>query len=348
MRRSKQKANLKPELLDEFSAANISAHAPLPAASGPGRPEILGSARDTSSSFSGTAATGVPTSGTVPSFPFDPLAAVPDEDGDVDDDGDFAAQLQAGMADLLSEMESSPAMQQQFETMMRELGGAATVAGGGNTAPSVPGVTQTHAFAAAAAAADASSTASGGGPPLSFQETIQRTMERMQNSDSTAQSAAASASQADQDFMATLLREMENGGGGGGMGGEGADEDFSKMLLGMMEQLTNKEILYEPMKELDTKFPDWLRRNRDAVGKDDLARYEEQQRLVGDIVKKFEEPGYSDGNVESRQYIVDKMQKVSSDGRDAQRADLCRCKRPAHPQQIWLVTWRLRRMRWEI
>jgi len=33
------------------------------------------------------------------------------------------------------------------------------------------------------------------------------------------------------------------------------------MLLGMMEQLTNKDILYEPMKELDDKFPDWMEKN---------------------------------------------------------------------------------------
>jgi peroxin-19 len=82
--------------------------------------------------------------------------------------------------------------------------------------------------------------------------------------------------------------------------------------MGMMEQLTNKEILYEPMKELDEKFPEWLIKNRDATPKDDLKRYEEQQSIVRQIVAKFEEKTYSDSNATDREFIVDKMQKVCS------------------------------------
>lgn len=93
-------------------------------------------------------------------------------------------------------------------------------------------------------------------------------------------------------------------------GGEGSEEDFSKMLMGMMEQLTNKEILYEPMKELDEKFPAWLEKNREATNREDLERYLEQQRLVREIVSKFEEGGYSDENAQMREYIVERMQKV--------------------------------------
>jgi peroxin-19 len=126
----------------------------------------------------------------------------------------------------------------------------------------------------------------------------------MQESGEAAGAAAASSSQSDTDMMAALLREMENGGG------EGSDDDFSKMLLGIMEQLTNKDILYEPMKELHDKFPAWMEKNKGKVSAEDMKRYEEQQVLATEIVKKFEEPGYSDENVDSRQYIVDRMQKV--------------------------------------
>ncbi len=96
-----------------------------------------------------------------------------------------------------------------------------------------------------------------------------------------------------------------------GLGGEGGEEGFSKMLMGMMEQLTNKEILYEPMKELNDKFPGWLEKNRDQTPVDDLKRYEEQQVLVKEIVAKFDEPTFSDSNAKDREYIVDRMQKVS-------------------------------------
>jgi peroxin-19 len=220
------------------------------------------------------------------------------------DDEDFAKQLQAGMADLLSELDSSPEMQKQFEDMLRELGAAT---GAPPDAPSAGGTGARDTAAATGAGADQQQPSATGGANVSFQDSIRRTMERMQESGEAAGAAAEQASQGDADFMATLLREMEAGGLGGGAGGE---EDFSKVLLGMMEQLTNKEILYEPMKELDDKFPDWLEKNKGKVPEAEFSRYETQQSLVRDIVGKFEVEDYSDENVEYRKFIVDRMQQV--------------------------------------
>lgn len=138
----------------------------------------------------------------------------------------------------------------------------------------------------------------------SFQETIKKTMERMQASSDTATTAAASSSQ--DDILAQMLASMESGS----FAGEGGDEDFSKIIMGMMEQLTNKDILYEPMKELDDKFPKWMEGNRDKVTQDDLKRYQEQMTLVREIVGRFERQGYSDANAQDREYIVERMQKV--------------------------------------
>ena len=78
----------------------------------------------------------------------------------------------------------------------------------------------------------------------------------------------------------------------------------------MMEQLTNKDILYEPMKELDDKFPAWMEKNKEKTAKDDLKRYEEQKTLVREIVGRFERKGYSDDNRQDREYIVERMQNV--------------------------------------
>lgn len=129
-------------------------------------------------------------------------------------------------------------------------------------------------------------------------------MERMQTSGD--QATAAATSDDSDDILAQMLKDMQ----GGGLGGAGGDEDFSKMLMGMMEQLTNKDILYEPMKELHDKFPGWMTKNRNSTKPDDLQRYEEQQRLVEEIVGKFEEEGYSDSNAADREYIVERMQKA--------------------------------------
>lgn len=209
------------------------------------------------------------------------------------------------MADLLGELESSPEMQKQLEELVKGLGEAAAAGAAGSEAGPMH-----EAIASAAQAPTAGKERAGSAAKAaedSFQEQIRKTMERMQHSSSTADSAAASSAD---DPLAQLLKEMEAGNFPGA--GGGGDEDFSKMLLGMMEQLTNKEILYEPMKELHDKFPEWLEKNRDKTDKGDLERYEEQQRLVKEIVGKFEEKGYSDDNAAHREYIVERMQKVSS------------------------------------
>ncbi|KAG5982751.1 hypothetical protein E4U55_001403 [Claviceps digitariae] len=214
---------------------------------------------------------------------------------------DFAKQLQAGMADLLGELENSPEMQEQFEAMFKQMAAAAAA---GESEPE-PGMTR----------ADGSPAKSSNNEPppanndASFQETIRRTMERMQTSGEQATAAAAAGS--GDDFLSELLKQM---GSGGELGGEGSEEEFSKMLMGMMEQLTNKDILYEPMKELNDKFPEWFEKHEASTSSEDLKRYEEQRTLVREIVAKFEETSYSDDNAADREYIVDRMQKMQAAG----------------------------------
>ena len=209
-------------------------------------------------------------------------------------DDDFAKQLQAGMADLLGDLETSPEMQAQFENMLKELGGVA--AGMASPPPAVPSSSMPSTLnESKRKEADAEKT---------FQETIKKTMERMQTSGD--QATAAATSDNTDDILAEMMKAMQ----AGGLDGEGGEEDFSKMLLGMMEQLTNKEILYEPMKELDDKFPDWMEKNKGKVKEEDWKRYEEQQVYVKQIVGRFELKTYKDENAADREYIVERMQKV--------------------------------------
>lgn len=195
-------------------------------------------------------------------------------------------------------------MQAQFEDMFKQMSEEVST-GEQTTSTSFPGATPSAAPSASSPSKpSAAGTASAAGDDLSFQETIRRTMERMQSSGDQATAAAASGNT--DDFMAEMLKQMSSGD----FGGEGGDEDFSKMLMGMMEQLTNKEILYEPMKELHDKFPEWLIKNKSSTSADDLKRYEEQRTVVAEIVAKFDEPTYSDANAADREYIVERMQKV--------------------------------------
>ncbi|KAL4885119.1 Pex19 protein family-domain-containing protein [Aspergillus karnatakaensis] len=197
--------------------------------------------------------------------------------------GDFIKQL---LADVMAE-------QGEGEQGASGASGAAEVAG-----------------AAAAATAAAATGNEAEGSPESFNDAIQRTINRMKESGDKA-TAAASEDNAD-DLIAQLLKAMEAGGDGAG----GDDGDLTKIFMGMMEQLSNKDMLYEPMKELDTKFGPWLKKNKGkgSVSEADMERYEKQAELVSLIVRKFEEKGYTDEDPKCREYVWEKMQAMQAAG----------------------------------
>jgi peroxin-19 len=179
-------------------------------------------------------------------------------------------------------------MQGQFEKLAKELNAAMDPTAAPAPAPAPP------AAAAAGSKAKATETAN-------FQERIKATMDRMKSSNAEVDAGLADADS--DDFLAEMLKSM-------GGAGEGGEEDFSTMLVNMMEQLTSKEILYEPMKELYEKYPEWIRKNEATESKEDMARYKEQFSIVKEIILKFDEPGYKDEDESCREYIVERMQKV--------------------------------------
>lgn len=271
-------------MLDEFSNTKIDEKPvssqqqsiPTPSSSGPGRPGANASAAN-------------PTK----------------------EEEDFAHQLQAGMAEMLKELEENPDMAKQFEEMMAQFAAPQFAQEKESNTKSAKASSKTPSAApsqASAARETAGSSMKNSQADTDFQSTIRKTMERMKASSDSATAAKNDDNPFSDDMMASLLKQMQDANGG--PDGDG-DDTFSKMLLGMMEQLTNKEILYEPMKELDQKFPAWLEEKRGKLSKEDEERYRTQRGLVREIVSRFERSGYSDGNPEDREFIVERMQKVS-------------------------------------
>lgn len=206
--------------------------------------------------------------------------------------GDFLKQL---LADVMNEGGNKGSAEEAITAA-----GAAAGAAGGSTG---------SGSAAASAAAAAASNIAGHAPEQAgdFNDAIQRTMERMKESGEKATEAASTDDGLSDDMLAQLLKAVE-----AGASGAGEDGDLTKMFMGMMEQLSNKEMLYEPMKELDGKFGPWIEKNK-AEGKvsaEDMERYESQAKVVGQIVKKFEEPGYTDEDPKCREYVWERMQEV--------------------------------------
>ena len=248
------------------------------------------------------------------------------------------------MKGLIGELGEDPEMQKKFEAMMSEL-----IAAG--AAPSTEEAAEHVRNASDSMPKEHSKE--GKKEAENFRDTIRRTMERMQASGDAATAASTSGAGAaggssEEELLAQMMKELGAGSGGEG----GSEEDFNKMLMGMMSQLTNKEILYEPMKELDEKFPSWLEKNEEKVEKGEMQRYREQADLVREIVGRFERSGYSDSNEEDREFIVERMQKVSESAESEhtivlvfdkifeRKADLvrCRCKPRARRLRTSSVT----------
>ncbi|GAB1211758.1 hypothetical protein ATERTT37_000882 [Aspergillus terreus] len=192
-------------------------------------------------------------------------------------------------------------LKQLIADVIAEGGGEGDASAAAAAAAAATGASAGPSTQAPAGAADA--------PPESFNDAIQRTINRMKESGDKA-TAAASEDDISDDLVAQLLKAVEAGASAGD------DGDLTKMFMGMMEQLSNKEMLYEPMKELDTKFQPWIAENKgsDKVSAEDMARYESQAVIVSQIVAKFEEPGYTDEDPKCREYVWEKMQEMQAAG----------------------------------
>lgn len=222
-----------------------------------------------------------------------PSAGQPDYEDAVDQGADmFAKQLEE------SGIPPGDFLKQLLADVMAEEGRVGEGSGTGSA----------KASPAPAPASAPAPSAPAGGEPESFNDAIQRTMERMKESGNKATEAATEDDGSD-DMLAQLLKAVE-----AGAAGAGEDGDLTKMFMGMMEQLSNKEMLYEPMKELDGKFEPWIKENKEngKVAVDDMERYETQAKVVKQIVLKFEEPGYTDEDPKCREYIWERMQEVRS------------------------------------
>ena len=84
----------------------------------------------------------------------------------------------------------------------------------------------------------------------------------------------------DPEAMGQMLQQM--------MGGEGAMQD-------VVSQMMSKEVLAEPMKQLEKLYPPWFGTHASELSKDELARYKKQYKVVQKLVQQFEnEPEDSD------------------------------------------------------
>jgi len=129
-----------------------------------------------------------------------------------------------------------------------------------------------------------------------FQTRLNAAMARLQLSDTNMQ---ADASEEPNEDLTALL---------------GEDESMQNLLENMMNQLMCKDVLYEPLKELNDKFPSYLASNEGKLSESDLAQYRAQHACASKIVAVFEDPGYKDDDPKVAADIVALMSEMQEYG----------------------------------
>ncbi|XP_075218874.1 peroxisomal biogenesis factor 19 [Lycorma delicatula] len=111
----------------------------------------------------------------------------------------------------------------------------------------------------------------------------------------------------DNEFTATIAETLKNlsenagslqGNGDDIMGmlgalglGGGSDSnpaDFSSLFNNIMQTFLSKDILYPSLKELVTKYPEWLEENKSSLSKDDYSRYTKQLEIMNKVCEEME------------------------------------------------------------
>ncbi|CAE6506227.1 unnamed protein product [Rhizoctonia solani] len=154
-----------------------------------------------------------------------------------------------------------------------------------------------------------------------FQRTIRQAMDKLKTSDENAKASGST------DDLAELLKQLGEGG---------QDEDgLQGMIEGMMGQLMSKEILYEPLVEMNDKFPAYFVDHPDLPEADvtrmndkfpayfvehpdlpeaDVKKYKAQQAIVKQLVDIYQKPNYSDDNPETNKEVLRLMNEMQELG----------------------------------
>lgn len=134
--------------------------------------------------------------------------------------------------------------------------------------------------------------------PQNFDDVMKDTMERLKKSGKNIDEQIKNdqSSSNPEDMLTQILAGM-------GGAGEGGDLDMSKLLVDMLEQLSSKEVLYEPIKDLNTKFPDYLKENKEKISETDYNNYTKQYDITVEILSIFDAPGYDDSDKIKREQV---------------------------------------------
>ena len=156
------------------------------------------------------------------------------------------------------------------------------------------------------------------GANTDFKDVIANTMSRLKESseriesnlkeETAAAAAARSASRNSDDILNELINQLSNSSNDFG------DVDgMDNAILDILNQMSTKEVLYAPMKEMHQEFVSWFAEHEDNPKfQDRMDDYKKQFQLVGELVAIYEKEDYS--NEQYRDQVTEILDKLEQLG----------------------------------
>ncbi|KAG6976209.1 hypothetical protein JG688_00001598 [Phytophthora aleatoria] len=82
-----------------------------------------------------------------------------------------------------------------------------------------------------------------------------------------------------EEMMSEMMKKFEE---------MGEKSDFQDLVDGMMQQLLSKDVMYDPMKQICERYPEWLAEKESLLSKEDYERYGKQYQYFQQIVAVYE------------------------------------------------------------
>ncbi|KAG8835475.1 Peroxisome chaperone and import receptor, partial [Serendipita sp. 399] len=136
-----------------------------------------------------------------------------------------------------------------------------------------------------------------------FQKAVKQAMDKLKESDASNKSDLGDGDLTD--ILSSFAKLNFDGD---------TDGNVQGVLETLMGQLMSKDILYEPLKELNEKFPEYLENNRGMIATEDQVRYDKQKTIVSEVIAIFEAPDYSDTNPVTTAEILTDLEQMQEYG----------------------------------
>ncbi|KAJ1728268.1 Peroxisome chaperone and import receptor [Coemansia sp. Benny D160-2] len=228
---------------------------------------------------------------------------------------EFARQLAKGMEDLLKESSGSDAdsnvneseMKAAIDQLLKQMGTLQSDLASSSDKEAEKPDSAPKATASlpqqGAAQVDEKSTAdsSGDAQTPSFQDKIKATMDKLKESADRAD-AETQGGLGDMVMLEELMRQMDGGGD---------DTQLDSLVDDVIGQLMSKEVLEQPLKDLDKQYPKYLDENKASLPTEDYERYQKQHDYIKQILALFEK---LDDDSVNNELVVELMQKMQDCG----------------------------------